>query len=287
MAADWSRVTNGEVELIVFHNAVAGSEAEVLRKLRGNQIQAAIFTSAGLVSVMPEVMTLSYPLLIRTDAELEEVLKKLDPELNAIVERNGFVTLSWTRAGWLKIFSKTPVFTSEDLKKLKLGTNPDDLKMMQAFKAMGFQMIPVNINEVMNSLNSGMIDAIYQSPISFAADQLFGIAKNMSSISIAPFMGGILMNRTAWNRIPARYRPRLLEICKQLETEIGGSIAGLEREAISIMVNYGLVINQASEQQEREWINYIASRESSLVPVFNETIYRKITAVLNDFRKGR
>jgi TRAP-type C4-dicarboxylate transport system substrate-binding protein len=180
------------------------------------------------------------------------------------------------------------VYTSADLRRLKLGTNPDDLKMLQAFKAMGFQMIPVHLNEVMNALNSGMIDAIYQSPVSVAADQLFGIAKNMSSISIAPFMGGIFMNRTAWNRIPARYRPQLLEVCKKMETEIGGSISGLEREAISIMVNNGLVINQANEQQEQEWINYIASRESSLVGhVFNAAIYRRITAILNDYRRGR
>ncbi|MDR0487527.1 MAG: C4-dicarboxylate ABC transporter, partial [Treponema sp.] len=31
MAADWYKATNGEVEMIVYHNATAGDEPEVLR----------------------------------------------------------------------------------------------------------------------------------------------------------------------------------------------------------------------------------------------------------------
>jgi len=42
MAAEWSKITNGEVEIIVFHNGTAGGEGEVLRKLKINQIQAAV-----------------------------------------------------------------------------------------------------------------------------------------------------------------------------------------------------------------------------------------------------
>lgn len=286
MAEEWQRATNGDVELIVYHNGVAGDEAEVLRKLNLNQIQAAVFTSIGLNSVMPEVMTLSYPLLIRDDGELEEVLGQLRPELDAKIEQNGFVTLAWARAGWVRIFSKAPVFTPADLRRQKLGTSPDELKMMQAFKTIGFQMIPVNINDVLVSLNGGMIEAIYQSPIAVAAGQLFGVAKNMSTVNLAPFMGGIIMNRAAWRRIPERHRPVLMEICKRVEAEIDGSIAALESEAISTMSQYGLVVNEPSASQKQEWIDEIAKYESNLAgPIFNGDMYRKIVDILTAYRK--
>jgi TRAP-type C4-dicarboxylate transport system substrate-binding protein len=288
MSVEWARATNGEVELVVYHNGVAGSEADVLRKLNLNQIQAAVFTSIGLNSVTPEIMTISYPLLIHNDAELETVLQKLRPELDARIEKNGFTTLAWARAGWVKIFSKTPVFTPADLRRQKLGTNPDELEMLQAFKAMGFQMVPVGMNDVLVSLNGGMIDAVYQSPISVAGYQLFGVAKNMSTINLAPFMGGIIMNRTAWRRIPDRYKPRLMEICKQIEREIDGSIAALETEAVSTMSRYGLVINPVSPVQEQEWYRDINQHETELVgPIFNKEIYQKITDILQEYRRGR
>jgi TRAP-type C4-dicarboxylate transport system substrate-binding protein len=288
MSVEWAKATNGEVELVVYHNGVAGSESDVLRKLNLNQIQAAVFTSIGLNSVTPEIMTVSYPLLIRDDAELEAVLQKLRSELDARIEKNGFITLAWARAGWVKIFSKAPVFTPADLRQQKLGTNPDELELLQAFRAMRFQMIPVNMNEVLASLNGGMIDAIYQSPISVAGNQLFGIAKNMSTINLAPFMGGIIMNQTAWRRIPDRHKNRLMEICKQIEGEIDGSIAKLEAEAVTTMTRYGLTINRPNPAQEAEWYQDMARHEKELVgPIFNKEIYQKITDILQEYRKGR
>jgi TRAP-type C4-dicarboxylate transport system substrate-binding protein len=288
MATEWDQATNGEVEVVVYHNGVAGDEGEVLRKLKLNQLQAAIFTSIGLNSVMPEVMTISYPFLIRNNDELVAVLDKIRPELDAKIQQNGFVTLAWARAGWIRIFSRTPILTPTDLRKTKLATNPDELEMMQAFKTMGYQLVPLNLNEVLVALNGGMIDALYQSPISVAGFQLFGIAKNMTDVNLAPFMGGIVMNSTAWRRIPDKYKPQLQAICKRIETDVENSISKLEADAISTMARHGLVIHRPSPAQVQEWYTDMSRYESSMVgPIFNREFYQKIKIILEDYRRGR
>jgi TRAP-type C4-dicarboxylate transport system substrate-binding protein len=287
LSTEWSQATNGEVELVVYHNGVAGDEADVLRKLRMNQIQAAVFTSIGLNSVMPEVMTLSYPFLIRTDQELDAVLSTVKPELDAKIQRNGFVTLAWARAGWIKIFSRTPVYVPNDMRRLKVSASPNELEMMQAFKTMGYQMVPLGLNDILVSLNSGMVDVVWQSPIAVAGYQIFGVAKNMNAINVSPFMGGILMNNTAWRRIPDRYKDRLMAICKRIEREIEGSIAKLETEAISTMTKYGLTVHTPNPRQAQEWYNDMDRYESSLVgQVFNRELYQKIKVILGDYRRG-
>jgi len=289
LAAEWARITNGEVEVIVYHNAAAGDEPEVLRKLRINQIQAAVFSSLGMNAVMPEVMAFSYPLLIRNDAELDEVMRRLKPDLDARIQQNGFVTLAWARAGWIKFFSRSPVLTPDDLRRQKLGTSADDQQMIQAFRIMGYQMVSVNMSELMIVLNSGMIDAIYQSPIYAAGNQLFAVARNMSSINIAPFMGGVLMNNTAWRRIPDRYKPQLLEVCRQIEREIESSIAELETEAISTMLRYGLRIHELTPAQMQVWYDDTARFENNLVgttnAIFNREFYFKIRNILTEYRR--
>ncbi|MDR0320179.1 MAG: TRAP transporter substrate-binding protein DctP [Treponema sp.] len=291
MAVEWARVTNGEVEVIVYHNGTAGDEGEVLRKLRLNQIQAAIFTSLGINAIMPEVMALSYPFLIRNDAEMEEVLRRLKPEMDARMQQSGFVTLAWARAGWIRLFTRTPVFTPDDLRRIRLCSSPDEQQMIQAFRVMGYQIVPVNMTEIMVSLNSGMVDATYISPIYAAANQLFGIARNMSAINVAPFMGGILMNNTAWRRIPERHRPALMDICRRLEREIEASIANLEAEAINTMVRYGLQINDLSQQQMQVWYNDTARYENNLIggatPIFHRDYYTRVRNILTEYRRGR
>jgi TRAP-type C4-dicarboxylate transport system substrate-binding protein len=101
-------------------------------------------------------------------------------------------------------------------------------------------------------------------------------------------MGGIIMNRTAWRRIPDKYKEPLMRICKRIEGEIDGSIGKLENDAISTMSRYGLVINQPTPQQQEEWYQEMSQHEAELVgSVFNKDLYQKITAILQEYRRGR
>jgi TRAP-type C4-dicarboxylate transport system substrate-binding protein len=212
---------------------------------------------------------------------------RIRTDLDARIQRNGFVTLAWANAGWIKIFSKTPVYVHSDLRRLKLGTGSEE-EMLQAFRIMGYNMVPTTLPQLIPDLNSGKVDAIYQSPIYAASGQIFGIARNMASISVAPFMGGILMNETAWRRIPDQYKNQLLAICKQMERDIERSISNLENETISTMVRYGLQINQLSPQQVQEWYDDTARYESRLVgSVFNREYYQRISTILAEYRRGR
>ena len=291
LAAEWSRISNGEVEVIVFHNGTAGGEGEVLRKLKINQIQAAVFTSMGVSQIMPEVMALSYPFLIRNDEELAFVMQKLKPQLDAKIQQNGYATMAWACAGWIKIFSKTPVLTPDDLRKIKLAAPPDEQQMLQAFRLMGYQIVPVGLPDCLVSLRSGMIDSVYLSPIYVAGNQIFGVAGNMTNVNLAPFMGGIFLNNTAWRKIPEKYKPQFLDVCKKLEKEIESSISGFESEAVSTMTKYGLKVNNPSPQQLQTWYDDTAKFENNLTtgspPVFNKEYYLLIKGILAEYRKGR
>jgi len=290
MAAEWERISNGEVEVIVFPNGTGGDEVEVLRKLKINQFQAGVFTSIGLNSVVPEVMSISYPFLIRDDAELEAVMSRIKPDLDVLFQKQDFITLAWANAGWIKIFSKVPVYVPGDLRKTKLGSNSAEEGFNQAFKAMGYQVVGVSLNDILIALNSNSIDSIYISPIYVAANQLFGITKNMTEINIAPIMGGILINNTTWRRIPEKYKSQFMASAKRIEREIASSISGLENEAVATMVRYGLAINELNPQQRQEWYDDTVRYENNLIgghSVFDKTYYQRIKTILADYRRGR
>ncbi|GHV60706.1 hypothetical protein AGMMS49587_02950 [Spirochaetia bacterium] len=288
MAAEWAAATNGEVELKIYHNGSAGSEADALRKLKMNQIQAAILSTFGLNAITPGIMTLSCPFLIRDNTELDLVLNDLKPDLEQGINDKGFYFLAWSKVGWVKFFSKAPVFTPADLKRQKLGTNENEPALMDAFKAMGYQMVPVAMNQVLVYLNGGMIDAVYQSPVNVGGLQIFGMAKNMASINVAPFMGGIVMNQTAWRSIPDKYKPELLRISRKLETGLDASIQQLEADMIETMRDYGLEINQLSPAQEQLWFDDVNRIVPSLFgTTLDKTIYGRIEGILQAHRTGR
>jgi TRAP-type C4-dicarboxylate transport system substrate-binding protein len=288
IAAQWSQITNGQVNLHILHQ-YPGSEGDYLMKLRQDKIQAAIFTSIALNAVTPEVMALSIPFLIRNNEELDVVLQEIRPTLNARIEEEGYINMALVKAGWVKIFSRSPVYTPGDLKRLKVGTSPDEPELLDAFRTMGFQMVRVSLTDVAQRLNSGMIDAIYQSPISVSAFQLYRVAKNMSTMNLAPFMGGVLMSKNAWARIPSQYQGPLLETVRQAGAEIENSFQRGEEEAVANMRQNGVVINQASPQQEEEWYREINRYLPELINrnVFHRGMYERIQVILRNYRERR
>ena len=255
MAADWDRITNGKVQLRIYHNGVAGNEADMLRKIRIGQLNGGVFSSYGLFLVSKEILSLSIPFLIRDERELEQVMEDLRPVFDDKVEREGFKIIAWSKAGWIRFFSTKPVVSPNDLKSLKLSTSPDDAELIKVFQLLGFQQVPVPLPDVMASLNSGLIEALYASPIAVGGYQWFGIAKHMAELKIAPFLGGIILSDRSWKSVPEVYREELLESVRQMEASLDSQILQLEDEAIKAMQQYGLVINDIPESARQKWVD--------------------------------
>ena len=285
IAEDWRTVTNGQVNVIIFHNRTAGSEEAVVRNLRLNQLQAAVLSTFGLTEVAHEVMTLSTPFFIRDDDELDIVMDQMKDVLEARISDKGFHTLAWTRVGWIKFFSKAPVFTPNDLKAMRLGTINEYESVNQAFRAMGFQMVPVAQNDLLIALNSPMVDAIYNSVVMVGSTQVFGLAKNMASINIAPMMGAMVFNRRAWNAIPDRYKDQMMEVVRIRQAELDVIVKEFEADLIRTMGNHGLAVNQLTPAQEQLWYDEGANIIPSLIgTLVDRDIYNRMNAILQQHR---
>jgi TRAP-type C4-dicarboxylate transport system substrate-binding protein len=288
MAAEWTKATNGQVRLQVYPNGTQGTETDMLQKLKMNVIQAAVFTSFGLNRLAPKFFTLSCPFLIRSNDEMDMVFDNFKPKLEQQVNNEGFYPLAIVKGGWIKIFSRDPVFVPGDLKRQKVGSDPQEPAMTQAFKSMGYQVISIDGNRSLIALNGGTIDAVYGSPISSAGLQLFGVAKHMVSLNLAPFMGSVILNKPTWDSIPEQYRADIIRITKKFGEEIEVSMAALEEEAIVTMTNHGLVVNELNDQQLREWYEDMNRVIPSLMDTsFDRETYEKILALVTAYRNGR
>jgi TRAP-type C4-dicarboxylate transport system substrate-binding protein len=239
--------------------------------------------------VAPEIMALSIPFLIRNNEEFDAVLAEVRPILDAKIEEKGYKNLSWAKAGWVKIFSRSRISVPDDLRRIKLATSPSDKKFSDAFKAMGFQLVGVSMTDVPLFFNSGRIDAIYQSPILVQTSSLYKMANHLLSISLAPFMGGILMNRQGWESIPERYREPLREIVRRAGMEFEESFYRREAEAVALMRREGVVYNEIGPREEQIWFDDIGSRIPGLVDrnVFDKAMYLRILDILQRYRSSR
>ena len=61
MANDWREISDGRIKLKVYPGGIAGGEADVIRKMRIGQIDMAVLTAIGLMSIVPDSFSMSIP----------------------------------------------------------------------------------------------------------------------------------------------------------------------------------------------------------------------------------
>jgi TRAP-type C4-dicarboxylate transport system substrate-binding protein len=204
--------TDGKLKFKFYPGSVAGDENDVIKKIRIGQLQAGGFTGVGLGEVAPEVRLLDAPWLFRSRPELEHVREKFNGEFSAAVEKGGFVVLGWTDLGSVYVFSKNPISGPDDMKSAKMWVWEGDPIAAAAYKALGVNPVPLSVIDVMQSLQTGMIDAVYGPPLGVVALQWFQRVKNIYPVPMAESTGAILISKKFFDALPDDERKILTEV---------------------------------------------------------------------------
>ena len=287
LASDWARVTNNQVRAVVSHDGREGSESRMLSSLSSDAIQVAVLTSAGIAEICPEVMCLSFPFLIRDNAELDLVLQNVQPVLEGHV-KSDFVIIAWSKGGWVYLFSKEIVLTPDDLRRQRLGTSPGLNDLNTVFRTMGFQLVETDLSSLGTRLASNMLNAIYMIPAAIAPMQLHRSLNHLLDLPIAPIMGAIVMNRVTWNKLNQAHQQEILRATQRIAAEFDSSMARTESGALSAMSRDGLSVNKPSQAQRDIWNADIQKAIPSLLgTVINRDLYNRINDILVRSRSGR
>ena len=291
IAGEWNRITNGQVRLSIRHGGIEGNEEKMLLSMAGDTIQAGVFTSFGLSSINPAVMTMSAPFLIRSEKELSAVMNEVEKDLEAKLNNGNYFLIAWSQSGFVNIFSKDPVFTPDDLRRQRIASNPEAAEMNTAFKQMNFQIVESDWTDLGTKLNAGVVMAAYQSPAAVAAYQLHTVMKNMLSTNIAPVLGGIVINQVTWRKIAnldPRYQQQLMTATRRIAAEFDASLQKTVNDAVQTMTKAGMKVNRPTAAQEQQWYADIERAMPSLLgTTFDRDLYNRISEILRKYRGGR
>ena len=286
IAADWSRASGGRLRVKVFAGGIAGDEPSMIRKIRINQLQAAAVTGVGLGSIVEEFYAVQLPFLIRSSGEMEYVMAELRPALDPMFEEKGFTLIAWFLAGWAHLFSKTPVLTPRDAQQLRLQVDYSSPEIVQAWKKLGFKVVPVASTEVLTALQSDLVEAFLLTPLTAAALQWFGAAKNMMDMPIAPMLSGLVVSDRIWDGVPEQLKPELLAIVARHLQTLEEQSTALEQRAVELMLDNGLKIHSVPPQTAAQWESVMGEGMELITgPVVSADMVAEIRTLLAAYRQ--
>jgi len=291
MGDEWAQVSDGRVTLRIYAGGVAGDDADMVRKIRIGQLQAAALTGSGLSDIASETFALQMPMMFASDDELNYVRRRYSPHLESILEKKGFKLLFWGDGGWVRFFTKSPVIGPNDLKPLKLFLWSQNSSYIEAWREAGFHPVPMAATDIHAALLSGLIDAFTTTPMGALSFQWFALAPHMTDIKWAPLVGALVVHLETWRRIPEGVRERVMERTAVAEKRMRAELKDLDARAIDAMLKHGLVRHSISEEITREWERDVRAGYpkiiGTLVPAAAVAEVEKLRAEYRSTRPGR
>lgn len=198
--------TEGRLSLKLYPGGVLGDELDVIRKIRIGQCHAGGFTGVGLGAINAEVRVLELPFLFENYTEVDAVSKKIAKRLESGFEKKGFILLGWTETGFVNIFSKKPIASSKDMKGMKMWAWEGDPLVEALYQQFGIVPTPLTLPDVLTSLQTGLIDAVYAPPLAAIALQWFTRTPYLTKENIGYSLGGFLIDKKFYLKLPAADR---------------------------------------------------------------------------------
>ncbi len=242
MAVRWGEASKDGVKLRIYAGGTQGNEGEMVRKMAVGQLQGAAVTTVGLHDIAAEPQALTVPLMFDSAAELQKALPILEPKLDVILEKKGYVPLTWGAIGAIKLFCTKPFKTPAEAAGAKIFAWEGDPGSVKAWKAAGFNPVVLSSTDVITSLQTGMIECIPNVPLYVLTARLFEKAPYMIDVNWGWLIGATVVRKDAWEKIPADLRPKLLAIARELGKKVDVEVARLNTEAVTAMEKQGLKV---------------------------------------------
>ena len=290
MADEWKKISGGKVKLVIYPDGTQGGEADMVRLMKLGSLQGGGLTSVGLGEIVPEIKGMQgLPLLIRSYEELDHLTTKLGPTFEPLFEKKGFVFLFWADAGWIHFFSKEKMTTPDDLKKMKFFVWAGDSEHAEMVKKAGYRGIPLETADIQTGLQTGLIDVADMPPMFALAGQIDRRAPHMLDLKWAPLIGGMVIKKDAWEKIPKEIRPQLLASAQKAGAAMRASNRKESTQAIEAMKKRGLNVHNTSEELTAVWRK---EAEDKVYPLMighsvPTPIYKQVTELLEAFRASQ
>jgi TRAP-type C4-dicarboxylate transport system substrate-binding protein len=279
--------SDGELGFTIYAGGVAGDELKVLRKMRIGQLHAAGLTGVGLGQIVPEERILDTPFLFRDSAEVDYVLARISPDLEQRFLTKGYVLLGWAEVGFVYLYSNTPVNQYSDLKNLNMWVWESDPVAKEAFSTLDLKPIPLSFTDVVTSLQSGIINAVYTSPLAAVSLQWYTRVDFMLDVPIANAMGAVIIDARTFKKLPPAYQDLLQrEAAKYL-----GKITAASRldnaKSLTVMEKNGVQIIREKDAEDLQLYREAGAqaRQNLAGEYYSAELLARVEALLAEYRQ--
>ncbi|MGR3220150.1 MAG: TRAP transporter substrate-binding protein [Candidatus Anammoxibacter sp.] len=278
--------SKGRLRLKIYAGGVQGDEKDVVRKMRIGQTHCAGFTGVGLGEILPAVRIFDVPFFLNSYEEVDFIRSKFEDWFINEFDKKGYIFLGWTEIGFIYFYSNIKITTLDDLRSTKMWMWDGDPLAKVLFDTIKLSPIPLAITDVITSLQTGLINSLYVSPLGVIALQWFQKVKYMLDVPMADATGAILLTKKKYNKIPPDLQVLLKDVFKVHCAELIDIIRKDNADSLKVLKDSGIVVTTMNDDSLKELKAAGKTVRTSIVgKLYTAKLLRDVTAEIDKFRK--
>jgi len=262
--------TNGEVVIKWYFGGLAGDEYAMGDRLRRGQLDGATSGHMLCQRVAPSVRTLRVPGVVRTREESDYLLAQLTPSMTAEAEREDMVLLQVGTLGPDVIFSRKPISSLSELRRIKLWRWSLDEVGIAMGKEMGLSIVATPLEQATQAFDEQRLDGFWGVPTAALAFQWTSRARHVIDLRAGYLSGCLLLSTRAFDRLPSEHKNALRVASARLgmrvaqlgrsqdDALLGGIFArqglGLSSPGVAFRSEFFEAARQARERAAKRWV---------------------------------
>jgi TRAP-type C4-dicarboxylate transport system substrate-binding protein len=207
-------------------------------------------------------------------------------DLEAEFLKHDYVLLGWAEVGFVYVFTNKPVRGVADMSGVKMWAWEGDPIAEAAFKALGVSPIPLSVVDVLTSLQTGLINGAYTSPLAALALQWNTRVSHMLDLPLADASGAVVVSKKMYDRLPADLQEILVRNGRKFMGELTRKSREENAAAITTMKRNGLNLTAVADPQQLKSFAETGKRARQMLAgrLYDQQFLDRVEQTMANFR---
>ena len=238
--------TNGRLSVQMYPSMQLGGEKEMIEQAQVGALAMARISVGPMGPLVPELNVFNLPFMFRDDTHMEkvidgaigdEMLKKLTDHPTA-----NLIGLCWMNAGTRNVYnSKKPIRSIEDLKGLKIRMMGNPV-FVDTMNALGGNGVAMGFDQLINAMQTGVVDGAENNYPSYATGQHFRYAKFYSTTGHLMIPEILVFSKRTWQSLSKDDQTLIAKLAKEAQQEQRKLWYEMEEKSIKQIKDAGVEI---------------------------------------------
>lgn len=208
--------SGGAIKVQLFPNNALGDDVEVTQQMQFGAVEAAIIPTAKLSNFVPAMQIVDLPFLFPSPAIAHKVLDgAAGDQLLATVERVGLKGATFWESGFKQFTCDRAVNGPDDFKGRKVRVMQSPI-IMEQFRAMGANPVPIAFGETYNALQQRVVDCQENPLVSITKMKFYEVQSDVIISNHAYLAYAFLFSKRWFDAQKPEHQKLLMSVAREM-----------------------------------------------------------------------